>query len=95
MFDVVSQGSVLGPLSSITKLFGDDTSLFSIVNDTNKSANQMNIDLEMISLWAYQWEMSFNPDISKQAQEIIFSRKNINVSHPLLYFNRTPVIGCS
>ena len=53
------------------------------------------MDLEKISLWAYQWKMSFNPDISKQAQEVIFSKKNVNVSHPFLYFNRTPVMCCS
>ena len=39
--------------------------------------------------------MSFNPDISKQAQEINFSKKNIDVSHPPLYFNKTPVVVCS
>ena len=31
--------------------------------------------------------MSFNPDITKQAQEIIFSRKKNDKSHPSLYFN--------
>ena len=31
--------------------------------------------------------MSFNPDITKQAQEIIFSRNKIVTSHPSLYFN--------
>ena len=33
--------------------------------------------------------MLFNPDISKQVQEIIFSRKKNNTSHPSLYFNDT------
>ena len=53
------------------------------------------MDLEKISLQAYQWKMSFNPDISKQAQEVIFSKRNVNISHPRPYFNRTPVICCS
>ena len=35
--------------------------------------------------------MSFNHDITKQAQEIIFSRKTNNPSHPNLYFNNTPI----
>ena len=35
--------------------------------------------------------MSFNPDITKQAQEIIFSRKKNNTSHPSLYFNNTRI----
>ena len=44
-------------------------------------------------MWASQWKMSFNPDISKQAQEITFSKKN--VSHPPLYFNETHAVVSS
>ena len=32
--------------------------------------------------------MRFNPDPNKQAQEMIFSRKNNKIDHPLLYFNQ-------
>ena len=39
--------------------------------------------------------MSFNPDISKLAKEVIFSKKNVTAFHHILYFNRTPVIRCS
>ena len=35
--------------------------------------------------------MSFNPDPSKQAQEIIFSRKTKKVPHPSLRFNNNIV----
>ena len=38
--------------------------------------------------------MSFNPDPSKQAQEVIFSRKLKNVSHPPLVFNNANVSSC-
>ena len=30
--------------------------------------------------------MSFNPDLCKQALEIIFIRKTMKISHPLLHF---------
>ena len=32
-------------------------------------------DPETVSHWAYQWKMQFNPDLNKQANEVIFSRK--------------------
>ena len=35
--------------------------------------------------------MKFNPDPTKQAQEIIFSRKKTVSIHPVVYFNNTPV----
>ena len=82
----VPQGSILGPLfflvyindicsnlSTNVKLFADDTSLFSIVNDANKSFESLSNDLFIISNWAYQWKMSFNPDRSKQTEKVIFS----------------------
>ena len=31
--------------------------------------------------------MDFNPDLTKQAQEVIFSRKSHCLKHPDLYFN--------
>ena len=36
--------------------------------------------------------MSFNPDTSKQPQEIIFSRENKKIIHPLLRFNNSIVL---
>ena len=35
--------------------------------------------------------MSFNPDPSKQAQEVFFSRKLQKISNPSIYFNNNPV----
>ena len=32
-------------------------------------------------------KMLFNPDLTKQAQEVIFSRKNIKTDHPIVYVN--------
>ena len=94
----VPHGSVLGPLlfliyindlekgiKSHIKFFADDTSLFSIVKDPNTSAFELNHDLELISHWAYQWKMSFNPDPTKQAVQVVFSRKSKTVDHPKNY----------
>ena len=38
--------------------------------------------------------MTFNPDISKQAQEVIFSRKAVKASHHAVFFNDIPVACC-
>ena len=94
------QGSIVGPLffliyindltdgtTSIAKLFADDTSLFSVVQNKNNSASQLNNDLNKVSDWAYTWKMSFNPDPSKQAQEVVFSRKCTKEDHPPIYFS--------
>ena len=36
--------------------------------------------------------MSFNPDPQKQAVELIFSTKRIEMNHPEIRFNNIPVI---
>ena len=41
----------------IVKLFADDTSLFSVVQNENNSASQLNNDLDQVSYWAYTWKM--------------------------------------
>ena len=58
------------------KLFADDTSLFTVIHNSNISTRDLTNDLRKINEWAFKWKMSFNPDPSKQAQEVIFSKKN-------------------
>ena len=41
---------------------------------------------------SHEWKMSFNPDKSKQAQEIIFSLKTQKVIYPPAIFNNVPVV---
>ena len=73
-------GSVLGPLlfliyindlpdelTSLCKIFADDTPLFSKAINRKKSEIDPNKDLKLISQWAYQWKMPFNPEPTKQA----------------------------
>ena len=84
----VPQGSILGPLlfliyidglsdnwNSNPKLFADDTSLFFVVHDINQSGIKLNDDLGKINNRAFQWKMGSDPDIKKQEQKVIFSRK--------------------
>ena len=78
-------------LTSNPKLFADDGSLFSIVTDQNATAYEINNDLHTIITWAYQRRTSFNSDISRQAQEVIFSHKVKLIAHPQLFFNNNPV----
>ena len=72
------QGSVLGPLFfliyisdlydgliSNPNLFADNTSLFSVFQNKDSTANNLNCDLMKISDWAFQWKMSLNPDFKK------------------------------
>ena len=75
-------------LQSTAKLFVDDILLFSTVYDPNTSASQLDSDLKQSSHWAYKWKMTFHHDLPKQ---VIFSGKNIKISHPSLTFNFGPV----
>ena len=103
----VLQGSTLGPLlfliyvndlcdnlSSNVKLFADDSSLFSVIHDTNISARELNENLKKISEWAFQRKMIFNLDATKQAQEVIFSWKIKNKKKTLILFWFSTILLC-
>ena len=60
-----------------TKLFADNTSLFSTITSSAISSANLNDDLVKITDRAYHWKISFNPDVTKQAQEIIFLERKI------------------
>ena len=102
--DSVPQGSIMGPLRFLiyindlpeglitnAKLFVDDMSLFSVVRDIAASTEELNNDLRNISKWGYQWKMIFNPDLTKQAEDSIFSRKLNKLVYPNLSFNNSQV----
>ena len=91
----IHQVSIMGPLlfliyiddlpnklKSNVKLFADDTFLFAVLTDKKKSVNILNNDLQLISKWAYNWKMIFNPDSSKPTQKVLFSRKKKIQVHP-------------
>ena len=100
----VPQGSIMGPLHFLiyindlpeglitnAKLLADDTLLFSVVRDIAASTEELNNNLRNISKWAYHWKIIFNPDLTKQAQGVIFSRKLNKPVHPNLTFNNFQV----
>ena len=106
----VPQGSVLRPLlfliyindlpagiTSMYKIFANDTSVSSKVLDINKSVTELNTDLANISQWAYQWKIQFNPDPNKQTNEIIFSCKLVssNLLRPPVKFSNNNITRCS
>ena len=82
----VSQVCMLEALSTTVKLFADDPSLFPIVKNVITCTSHLNSDLSKTSDWPFQWEMSFDPDPSKQAQEVTFSHKIRKTCYPSIYF---------
>ena len=94
------QGLVLGPLlfliytndlsdniQSTCNIFANDISLFPHFFDKYRSQSELNNDLQIISNWAFQWKMQFNPDPNKQAQEIYLSNKSNNENSLPVTFN--------
>ena len=63
-----------------------DTPVFSIVRDIVASTNELNNYLINVSNWVYKWKMVFNSLLTKQVQEVIFSRKLNKLIHPNLTF---------
>ena len=93
----VPQGSVLSPLlfliyindlpdnlSTNVKLFADDTLLFSVVHNIPTSSCDLYDDFNRVRECAFRWKMSFNPEPSKQAQDVTFSRKLHRLS-PIIF----------
>ena len=94
----VPQGSVLGPLFflvyvddiidnllSITRLFADDTSLTFTSSNLADLEGILNHDLQIISVWAKQWLVDFNPN---KTEAMLFTLEK-NITPPLLLFDQT------
>ena len=100
----VPQGSILGPLFFLIyindlidgqkcnlKLFANDTSIFTVVQDPNATADNINHDLQLINLWALKWRMSLSPDPTMQVVEVTFSRKISPSDYQPICFDSVPV----
>ena len=92
----VPQGSVLGPylfllyindivdnIKSNIRLFADDTSLFTVIDDKN-SVSILNEDLYQIASWSQNWCVILNPNRTKT---ILFTRKRTNIMNQDIEFN--------
>ena len=72
LFLIIHINDLLWNLEPTVKLFADDTSVFLVISDAINTSQKLNKDLDNVGLRATKWKMSFNPDPSKQAQEVIF-----------------------
>ena len=50
----------------------NDSSLFTCVKGVSQTHERLVKDLQTVSEWGHQWKMVFNPDLTKQAIEIVF-----------------------
>ena len=95
----VPQGSVLGPLLfliyvndisdsllSLTRLFADDSSLYCSASSINDIEGIINHDLNLLSNWAKQWLVTFNPN---KTEAILFSFRDSEL--PQLLFDNTSI----
>ena len=74
-FSVIYINDLPNELKTNVKLFADDTSIFTTVKDISESANALNNEISLIWKWAFNWKMLFNQNSSKQAQEVLFSKR--------------------
>ena len=73
------------------KIFADDSSLFFLILDQIRCSIELNSDMQKVSEWAHQWKKFFNPDPSKQAVEVYFTRRLNPPDPPEINFNNTAI----
>ena len=91
----VPQGSVLGPvlfpiyinditldISSVIKLFADDTSMYKSLNHDDTRSQLLNQDLDKISTWASKWKVLFN---SLKTKLLNIKRSNTLIPNTLTF----------
>ena len=94
----VPQGSIPGPLLFLIfindlpdniicnpKLFADDVSLNVHMYDKDVCTDNLKDDLETLDAWSARWKMSFNPDPTKPAEQVIFTNRNSTMYDSVRY----------
>ena len=94
-FFLIYRNVLPNEITSTCKIFADDTSLFSKIENKSYSNFHLDKDLETVSKWAFQSKMLFSLDPIKQAIEFCFSHKGGKVVYPPLMFNNNDVRSVS
>ena len=64
---------------------------FSYVKKPVTTVNNRSSNLKNMSNWVFQWEISFNPDLLKPAEQVIFSKETAKASHSEVFSNSVPL----
>ena len=64
---------------------------FSYVKKPITAVNNRSSNLKNMSKWAFQWEISFNSDLLKPAEQVIFSKETTKPSHSEVFSNSVPL----
>ena len=82
---IIYINDIVNDLESEILIFADDTTLLASGDDPNQTSSQLNRDLHKISIWAKKWKVTFN---SGKSKDLIFSKKCLNNSPPLILNNQ-------
>ena len=76
-------------LKSIANVSAYKASLFIVVNNKDKSVNDLPVNLRDTSRWSYKWKTLLHSDSYRP--EVAFSRKRTKFDQPDIYFNNVKV----